>query len=188
MEITREWLTEFRTERGGYTHLQHEAIGSNRLSGWVKRAIGNKISEENRLLFESRLSRNTRSNKVSDLREEYHKLFIDLYNLCISTIDDGIDSRLALQKLKRISIEELRLYGVKNKIKKDVIDSGIPEKITIEMASKELFRKGKYTGKTISQVYNIKSDYIIRNVKRKRTTPRMKAMINKFLTHYRLNV
>jgi predicted oxidoreductase len=57
--VTRRWIEAFRTEKGGWTRSQLEAIGVEwpPIHGWKDRAEGRQISLEARALFESRLTR-----------------------------------------------------------------------------------------------------------------------------------
>lgn len=55
--VTREWIEEFKTARGGWTQPQLEAIGVPwpPVHGWKVRIEGKVITFEARAMFEARL-------------------------------------------------------------------------------------------------------------------------------------
>lgn len=54
-EISKRWLHEHKTVRGGWTRKQVEAIGETwpLVKGWTFRAVGRLVTEQQRRLFES---------------------------------------------------------------------------------------------------------------------------------------
>ena len=57
MKITKEYLNKHKTNAGGYTRSQIQALGQdwNHLGkGWAKRLIGTELSDENAARFESK--------------------------------------------------------------------------------------------------------------------------------------
>jgi len=63
--ITKQWLNDCSTEKGGYTGAQGKVFGFTKYrAGWKKLLIGCEISEDERLAFEAAASI-TATNKVS---------------------------------------------------------------------------------------------------------------------------
>lgn len=50
--ITRQWLEEHKTERGGYTYAQRAALGYGPHETWKKLCVGHKITLEQKKEFE----------------------------------------------------------------------------------------------------------------------------------------
>ena len=69
MIITKEYIMEHRTAAGSWTKSQMEALGAgwSAEKGWINRISGNEISEENRIIFEKKLT--AKQNKCP--RESY---------------------------------------------------------------------------------------------------------------------
>ena len=57
MILTKKYIMANRTDRGAWTRPQIEALGIEwpPRKGWIDRVIGNEISSENRLIFESKV-------------------------------------------------------------------------------------------------------------------------------------
>ena len=55
MIITRLWITDNKTKKGAWTKLQLRAIGIPwpPVSGWIQRAVGREITEDQQLAFEN---------------------------------------------------------------------------------------------------------------------------------------
>jgi hypothetical protein len=53
--VTREWILNYRTQNGAWTSKQLAFIGVSwpPIAGWIKRAVGTKISVEAKAAFES---------------------------------------------------------------------------------------------------------------------------------------
>lgn len=53
--VTAEWLSQYKTPRGGYIYQQIRAIGVDwpLVSGWKKRAVGTVITDDQRKVFEA---------------------------------------------------------------------------------------------------------------------------------------
>ena len=56
MEITKEYILENRTKGGSWTRSQIVSLGISwpPAGGWMQEVIGNELSEENRIIFESK--------------------------------------------------------------------------------------------------------------------------------------
>ena len=68
--VTREWIEQHRSDRGGLTRTQIEALGETwpPLHGWRRRAEGKQISDEARAQFEMALrSRQALANASLDM-------------------------------------------------------------------------------------------------------------------------
>lgn len=57
--ITREWVHQYATDRGGFTRDQIEALGIRwpPSSGWIDRSIGKLITDSQKLRFEQALTK-----------------------------------------------------------------------------------------------------------------------------------
>ena len=66
-EVTEDWVKAFQSGNGGWNRAQLECIGINwpPRQGWIKRAVGRKISDEQRQQFEA-----LRGRTLSVLRRE----------------------------------------------------------------------------------------------------------------------
>lgn len=56
MVLTKQYIFKHSTARGGWTKKQLNAIGVAwpPKNGWIKEVVGNKITEEEVLIFENR--------------------------------------------------------------------------------------------------------------------------------------
>ncbi len=59
MIITRQYIMDNRTVKGAWRQSQIEALGESwpPRAGWINRCLGKELSEENRLLFEAKLTK-----------------------------------------------------------------------------------------------------------------------------------
>lgn len=73
--ITEYWLNSNCTPKGGYTKEQFKAISARNKSGWKKRLIGTKITEDERQAFEDGrfINRNTRLKIQNSKKSEFLK-------------------------------------------------------------------------------------------------------------------
>jgi hypothetical protein len=59
--VTEQWVRQYQSGNGGWTRDQLEALGVSwpPRNGWIVRALGKEISDENRKRFERQLDRRT---------------------------------------------------------------------------------------------------------------------------------
>lgn len=89
--ITEHWLNSNCTPNGGYTKEQFKAISSSNKSGWKKRLIGMKITEDEKRAFEEGrfINRNTRLKIQNSKKTEFLKT-----NHNIGSKDDNTNKAL----------------------------------------------------------------------------------------------
>jgi 5-methylcytosine-specific restriction endonuclease McrA len=70
--VTREWIFKFKTPNGGYTNIQLNQIGERHpiMSGWMDRAVGKRITQEQREIFEAGAISKSRARKVRRWQQE----------------------------------------------------------------------------------------------------------------------
>lgn len=101
--ITEHWLNSNCTPRGGYTKEQFKSISVSNKSGWKKRIVGLKITEDERVAFENArfINRDTRLKIQSNKKEDFLK---SNYNIdskpnkidkCLLSEVDGLKKEVA---------------------------------------------------------------------------------------------
>ena len=93
MVITYKYIMKYRTIRGAWTGPQMEALGLHRCkepTGWIKRIAGNKLSEKNRVIFESRVTQATKEKLIENIKgnKNHSKLELAIKAIDILDIDD----------------------------------------------------------------------------------------------------
>ena len=78
MKLTRSYIKSHRTKRGAWTRVQIEALGLTwpPRKGWIKKIVGQEITEENKLKFEDGKNITAADRKKLSSKTKNTKLFV----------------------------------------------------------------------------------------------------------------
>lgn len=105
--VTKNWIEDHKTPRGGYTKVQINALGIKMVSGWQKSIVGKHITEEQRLAFEqgkfitSKVKAEMNSAKLSNFMEGNTE--ISRLSNTVSKLQEEVTYlKLEIMKLKEV--------------------------------------------------------------------------------------